>query len=115
MEIDLLLQTQCKRLRLPTLARNYQKLAQEAAQHQQTYQQYLLALLEQELLQREANQEKRRIQAAKFPVLRTLDTFDFAMVPSVHKQKILELARGEYITKRENVLFVGEIGTGKTH
>lgn len=115
MELDLLLQTQCKRLRLPTFARNYHKLAQEAAEHKQTYQQYLLALLEQELLQREANQERRRLHAAKFPVLRTLDTFDFAMVPSVHKQKILELARGEYIAKRENVLFVGEIGTGKTH
>lgn len=108
MEIDLLLQMQCKRLRLPTFARNYQKLAQEAAQH-------LLALLEQEILQREGNQERRRLQAAKFPVLRTLDTFDFAMVPSVPKQKILQLARGEYIGKVENVLFVGEIGTGKTH
>lgn len=115
MEIDLLLQTHCKRLRLPTLARNYKKFAQEAAEHKQSYPHYLLALLEQEVLQREANQERRRIQAAKFPVLRTLDTFDFATVPSVHKQKILELARGEYITQLENVLFVGEIGTGKTH
>jgi DNA replication protein DnaC len=115
MEIDLLLQTHCKRLRLPTLARNYQKFAQEAAQHNQTYPQYLLALLEQEVLQREANQERRRIQAAKFPVLRTLDTFDFSNVPSVKKAKILELARGEYLAKCENILFVGEIGTGKTH
>ncbi len=115
MEIDLLLQTQCKRLRLPTFVRNYQKFAQEAAQHKQTYEQYLLALLEQEVLQREANQERRRIQAAKFPVLRTLDAFDFSIVPNVPKQKILQLARGEYITKCENVLFVGEIGTGKTH
>ena len=85
MEIDLLVQTHCKRLRLPTLARNYQKLAQEASQANQPYQQYLLALLEQEVLQREANQERRRLQAAKFPVLRTLDTFDFSMVPSVNK------------------------------
>jgi DNA replication protein DnaC len=115
MEPDLLIQTQCKRLRLPTFARNYQKFAQEAAQAHQTFQQYLLALLEQEVLQREANQERRRIQAAKFPVLRTLDAFDFSIVPSVNKSKILELARGEYIKQCENILFVGEIGTGKTH
>ncbi len=115
MEPDLLIQTQCKRLRLPTFARNYQKLAQEAAQAHQTFQQYLLALLEQEVLQREANQERRRIQAAKFPVLRTLDTFDFSIVPSVNKAKILELARGDYIKQCENILLVGEIGTGKTH
>lgn len=115
MELDLLLQAQCKRLRLPTFARNYQKFAQEAAQTNQTYQQYLLALLEQEVLQREANQERRRLQAAKFPILRTLDTFDFSIAPSVSKRKILDLARGEYIAKCENILFVGEIGTGKTH
>lgn len=102
-------------MRLPIFVRNYQKFAQEAAQPKQTYEQYLLALLEQELLQREANQERRRIQAAKFPVVRTLDTFDFSIVPSVPKQKILQLARGEFISKGENVLLVGEIGTGKTH
>ena len=112
---DLLIQTQCKRLRLPTFARNYQKFAQEAVHAHQTFQQYLLALLEQEVLQREANQERRRIQAAKFPVLRTLDTFDFSIVPSVPKAKILELARGTYMAQCENILLVGEIGTGKTH
>jgi DNA replication protein DnaC len=115
MEIDLLLQTHCKRLRLPTLAQNYAKFAQEAAQANQPYQQFLLALLEQEVLQREANQERRRQQAAKFPVLRTLDSFDFSTVPSVNKAKILELARGDYLAQCENILLVGEIGTGKTH
>ncbi len=115
MEIDLLVQTYCKRLRLPTLARNYHKFAQEAGQANQTYPQYLLALLEQEVLQREANQERRRIQAARFPVLRTLDSFDFSLVPSVNKAQVLELARGEYLGQCENILLVGEIGTGKTH
>ncbi len=67
METDLLLQTYCKRLRVPTLAQNYAKFAQEAAQANQPYQQFLLALLEQEVLQREANQERRRLQAARFP------------------------------------------------
>lgn len=115
MEADLLLQTYCRRLKLPAFTQNYRKLAQEAAQANQTFEQYLLALLEQEVIQRETNQERRRIQAARFPILRTLDTFDFSAVPTLNKVKILELARGEYITKCENILFVGEIGTGKTH
>jgi len=115
MEVDLLLQTYCRRLKLPTFIQNYRKFAQEAAQANQTCEQYLLALLEQEVIQRETNQERRRIQAARFPILRTLDTFDFSAVPTLNKAKILELARGEYITKCENILFVGEIGTGKTH
>ncbi len=115
METELLIQTHCKRLKLPIVARHYRKFAQEAAQANQPYEQYLLALLEQEALQREANQERRRIQAAHFPIVRTFDTFDFAAVPTLNKAKILELARGEYLTQRENILLVGEIGTGKTH
>ena len=115
METELLIQTHCKRLKLPTIARHAHKLAQEAAQANQTFEQYLLALLEQEALQRETNQERRRIQAAHFPILHTLDTFDFSAVPTLNKVQILELARGEYLRRRENILFVGEIGTGKTH
>ncbi len=115
METELLIQTHCKRLKRPIVARHYRKFAQEAAQANQPYEPYLLALLEQEALQREANQERRRIQAAHFPVMRTFDTFDFAAVPTLNKAKILELARGEYLTQCENILFVGEIGTGKTH
>jgi DNA replication protein DnaC len=115
MEIDLLVQTQCKRLKLPTFAQNYRKFAQEALQAQQTHEHYLLALLEQEVIQRETNQVKKRIQAARFPIVRTLDTFDFTAVPSLNKAKVLELTRGDYLVKRENILFVGEIGTGKTH
>jgi DNA replication protein DnaC len=115
METELLIQAHCKRLKLPMVARHYRKFAQEAAQANQPFEQYLLALLEQEALQREANQERRRIQAARFPIVRTFDTFDFAAVPTLNKAKILELARGEYLTQCENILFVGEIGTGKTH
>jgi DNA replication protein DnaC len=115
METELLIQTHCKQLKLPTVARHYRKFAQEAAQANQSFDQYLLALLEQEALQREANQERRRIQAARFPVVRTFDTFDFTLVPTLNKAKVLELARGDYLTQCENVLFVGEIGTGKTH
>lgn len=115
MEQDLLLKSYLKRLRLPAIAEAYQKVAQEAAQTNARYEQYLLTLLEQEVLQREANQQKRRLMQARFPVLRTLDSFDFAAIPSLNKAKVLELTRGEYIDKRANVILVGDVGTGKTH
>jgi DNA replication protein DnaC len=115
MEQDLLLKSYLKRLRLPAVAQAYHKVAQEAAQINATYEQYLLNLLEQEVLQREANQQKRRLAQARFPVLRTLDSFDFSAIPALNKAKVLELTRGEYLEKRHNVILLGDVGTGKTH
>ena len=115
MEQDLLLKSYLKRLRLPAIAQAYQKVALEAAQTNAHYEQYLLTLLEQEVLQREANQQKRRLIQARFPVLRTLDSFDFSALPSLNKARVLELTRGDYIDKHANVILVGDVGTGKTH
>jgi DNA replication protein DnaC len=115
MEADLLLQTYLKHLRLPTVAANYQRFAQEAAQANQPYERYLLALAEAEAQQREANAERKRIGQAHFPSLKTLDTFDFTAIPAVNKQAILELAQGHYLEAKENVVFLGPTGTGKTH
>jgi DNA replication protein DnaC len=115
MEQDLLLKSYLKRLRLPAMAQAYQKVGQEATQTNARYEQYLLTLLEQEVLQREANQQKRRLLQARFPVLRTLDFFEFAAIPTLNKAKVLDLSRGEYIDKQANVILVGDVGTGKTH
>jgi DNA replication protein DnaC len=115
MEQDLLLKSYLKRLRLPAMAQTYQKVAQEATQTNARYEQYLLTLLEQEILQRETNQQKRRLLQARFPVLRTLDSFDFSAIPNLNKAKVLDLTRGDYINKHGNVILVGEVGTGKTH
>jgi DNA replication protein DnaC len=112
---DLLIEHLLKRLRLPTIGRHYQKLAQEAAQHNRPYDAYLLSLLELEVAQREENQQKRRLAQAHFPYLRTLDQFDFSAIPSVNKAKVLELAKGEYLAQQENIVLVGNMGTGKTH
>jgi DNA replication protein DnaC len=114
-EQDLLLKSYLKRLHLPAMAQAYEKVGQEAAQTNARYEQYLLTLLEQEVLQREANQQKRRLLQARFPVLRTLDSFDFSAIPGLNQAKVLELTRGEYITQRANVILVGDVGTGKTH
>ena len=114
-EADLLLKSYLKRLKLPTVAANYRRFAQEASQSNQPYERYLLALAEAEVNHREANSERKRIAQARFPVLKGLDGFDFAVIPSLNKQDILELAQGNYIQAKENVVFAGPTGTGKTH
>ncbi len=58
---------------------------------------------------------ERRIRAARFPAVKSLDTFDFPAIPSVNKALVLELARCEYIQRRENVIAALNSGTGKTH
>lgn len=115
MEADLLLQIYLKQLRLPSVAAHYRRFAQEAGQANQPYERYLLALAEAEVQQREANAERKRIGQAHFPTLKTLDTFDFAAIPAVNKQAIVELAQGHYLDAKENIVLLGPTGTGKTH
>ena len=112
---DMLIQHHLKRLRLPAMGRYYKKLAQEAAQQNRPYEDYLLSLLELEVAQRDENTQKRLIAQARFPYLRTLDQFDFSAIPSVNKAMVLELTKGEYLAKKENAVMVGNMGTGKTH
>jgi DNA replication protein DnaC len=114
-EADLLLQSYLKHLRLPTVAANYRRFADEAAQASQPYERYLLALAEAEVQQRETNAERKRLGQAHFPTLKTLDSFDFSAIPAVNKQAIIELAQGHYVDARENVVLLGPTGTGKTH
>jgi DNA replication protein DnaC len=58
---------------------------------------------------------ERRIKEAKFPAVKSLDSFDFAAIPSLNKTLVLELVRSEYVARRENIIAVGNSGTGKTH
>jgi DNA replication protein DnaC len=58
---------------------------------------------------------ERRIRQAKFPVVKTMDSFDFLAIPALNKALVLELARCEFLARRENVLLLGNSGTGKTH
>jgi DNA replication protein DnaC len=112
---DLLIRSYLKRLRLPVIAQSYTRLAKEAAAHNQTFQDYLFALLEGEVLQREENAQKLRLSRARFPVIKTLDSFDFAAIPALNKALVVELSRGSYVEQRQNVIFIGSYGTGKTH
>lgn len=115
MESNMLLETYLKQLRLPAVLQNYRKFADDSARSNRSYERYLLALLEQEVAQREKNRQQRRLKAARFPALKDLATFDFSAVPDLNKLRVLDLARGEYIVKREPILMVGNPGVGKTH
>jgi len=112
---QLLLDHHLKELRLPTILREYDKVARQCAVEQVDYQHYLLRITELELLDRERRATERRIRQAKFPVVKTMDSFDFLAIPSVNKTLVLELARSEFLARRENVLLLGNSGTGKTH
>jgi DNA replication protein DnaC len=109
------LETQLKQLGLPTFVRHYASFATDAAQNQHSYSQYLLALTEQEVAQRETSRRQRRLKEAKFPLIKTLTDFDFAAIPSLNQPKILHLAQGDYIAKAEPIILVGNPGLGKTH
>jgi DNA replication protein DnaC len=76
---------------------------------------YLLRLAELELIERERRAVERRIKEARFPAVKSLDSFDFTAIPSLNKTLVLELARSEYVTRRENIVAVGNSGTGKSH
>ena len=104
-----------KKLRLPTMLREYASMATVCQKDRTDFPTYLLRLTERELLDREKRAAERRVKDASFPVLKTLDTFDFKAQPSINEQLVRELMRGEYIDKRENVLIIGNPGTGKTH
>ena len=115
METNLLLESHLKTLRLATFREQYRQVAEDAAGNNLGYGQYLLALAEQEVAQRHLNRQRQRIKAARFPVLKELADFDFSAIPHLHKQRVLNLARGEYITKAEPIILVGNPGLGKTH
>ena len=111
----LLLEHHLKELKLPTFQREYRKLAAQCAAENVDHPDYLLRLSELELIDRHQRMVQRRIRAARFPAVKSLDTFDFLAIPSVNKALVMELARCEYIEHRENVIAVGNSGTGKTH
>ena len=110
-----LLEHYLKQLKLPTMLREYPKLADVCQAERSDYQRFLLLLAEREIQDREVRAAERRLKAAKFPVTKTMDTFDFNAQPSINQMLVRELLRGEYIEQRENVLLIGNSGTGKTH
>ena len=112
---QVLLAHHLKQLKLPTILREYDKVARECARDRVDHSRYLLRLVELELIERERRLIERRIKQARFPAVKSLDTFDFTAIPSLNKMLVIELARCEFILRRENVIALGNSGTGKTH
>jgi DNA replication protein DnaC len=102
-------------LHLPSIKAECEQAARQAASDNLDYLGFLLRLTEREVLDREQRACQRRLKAARFGQLKSLDDFDFTAQPSLNRASILELARGEFIDRREAVILVGGPGTGKTH
>ncbi len=112
---QLLLAHHLKKLKLPTFLREYDKMARQCAAENLDHTRFLLRLAELELIDRERRMVERRIKAARFATVKSLDSFDFKAIPALNKPLVLELARCEYIDRRENIIALGNSGTGKTH
>lgn len=115
MQSQALLEEYLRQLKLTTFLQNYQAYAQDATRTGLPYERYLLALCEAEAVQREATRIERALAAAKFPVMKELDSFDFAQIESLSKARILDLSQGGYMTRTETVILIGNPGLGKTH
>ena len=112
---QVLLAHHLKALKLPTFLREYAKVAAECAKDRADHPKFLLRLAELELLDRERRLVERRIRAAHFPAVKSLDTFDFTAIPSLNKMLVLDLARCDYVNAHDNIIALGNSGTGKTH
>ena len=110
-----LLEHHLKKLRLPTMGREWEAVAASCAKEGRDYGDFLLGLTERELIEREQRAAERRIKGAKFPVLKTIDSFDFAAQPTINELLMRQLLSGEYLEARENILLIGNSGTSKTH
>jgi DNA replication protein DnaC len=110
-----LLESHLKKLKLPTFLREYKPTARQCGEADKSYEDYLLNLAELEVQEREHKSTDRRIKEAGFPAEKDLTHFDFSAVPKLNKRQILNLTQCEYIEKRENIVFVGSPGVGKTH
>ena len=112
---QVLLTHHLKTLKLPTFLREYDKLARQCATEGADHVRYLVRLTELELIDRERRMVERRTGQARFPAVKSLDSFDFKAIASLNKMLVLELARCEYVERRENIIALGNSGTGKTH
>ena len=112
---QILLAHHLKALKLPTFLREYDKVARLCAAEGVDHPRYLMRLAEMEMIDRERRMVERRIKAARFPTVKSLDSFDFLALPSLNKMLVLELARSDYVERRENIIAVGNSGTGKSH
>jgi len=102
-------------LKLPFLQTHHGKLAQQAAEQQWDHVEYLRRLIEGEYTERRHRAIERRIKAARFPVVKTLEQFRWDWPKKINRMAVQDLFRLEFIQQKSNVVFLGNVGLGKTH
>ncbi len=112
--IEAMVKDHCRRLHLPSVGARCMSLEQEAVRGNLSHSAYLAGLLEQELEDRAQRRSQRRIAEAHFPQVKRLADFRFEDAPAIAPGRIAQLAEGDYIANAENVLLVGDSGTGKS-
>jgi DNA replication protein DnaC len=110
-----LVRQDARALKMPGAAREFESLARQAREEKWAFEDYLHEVLTVEIASRRDSAVKQRIRDARFPEMKTLDQFDFGAAENVDAAQIAELARCSWISRAENVLLAGPIGTGKTH
>jgi DNA replication protein DnaC len=105
----------CRALKAPSLARAYERLAERARAEEWTHVEFLAACLEREVAARQSNGGELRIKAARFPARKTIEDFDFDHQRSLKRDVIAHLGALDFVAARDNVVFLGPPGTGKTH
>jgi len=105
----------CRLLKMPGILRRLDELVRQAEAEDWTALDVIENALATEVASREASAVTLRVREARFPDLLTIDTFDFALAAGVNKAQVLALARGAFVDEKQNVVFVGPVGTGKTH
>ena len=112
---EILLEDALRRLRLPAMLREYAEHSRQAREVGESHEGFLLALASRELEQRQANQVQRRLNEARFPLMKTLEKTDLKKWPGMDVMQVREYTECHYIPKRENIVILGKHGTGKTH
>lgn len=105
----------CRALKMPGLLKRLDELVRQAEAESWSALDVIERALSTEVASREESSVRLRVREARFPDVLTIDTFDFALAPGVDKAQMLTLARGTFVDEKQNIVFVGPVGTGKTH
>ena len=109
------LKAHCRELKLPTVRRQYPELVRQAAHDGWDYEEFLLQLLEAEVLVRRDGAVARLLRGARFPDLKTMEQLDWDALRGIERPQLAQLATCDYLERGEDVVIAGPIGTGKTH
>ncbi len=114
-EVTVRLESQMRALKLKGMLSYYREFSERAAQGKLQYEEYLSLLLEEEIRGKTERSVKTKIHKARFPFIKTLESFDFSFQPGLGEKEILKLSSLDFIEKKENLIFLGPPGVGKTH